>query len=123
VPRRSKRVDSIEKTIGARIADLRKRRAITQVELAQKLGMTQSVLSRYERGVLRLHGALVIEIAKALRASSDEVLNIKEAPSNGNIFKDRRFVRRLQQIEKLSKRKKEALLTTIDAFLRGEQRP
>jgi transcriptional regulator with XRE-family HTH domain len=94
---------------------------MTQVELAHKLGMSQSLLSRYERGDLRLHGALVADLARTLRISADELLGLKEAKENG-IVGERRFARRLQQIEKLSKRKKEALLTTLDAFLRGEER-
>ena len=116
MPRRSRQVASAEKTIGARIAEIRKRQAMTQVELAAKLGMSQSLLSRYERGTLRLHGALVGEIARALHVGADELLGLKETKEDG-FFADRRFVRRLQQIDKLSKRKKEALLTTIDAFL------
>jgi len=93
---------------------------MTQVQLAAKLGMSQSLLSRYERGSLRLHGALVGDIARALQTSADELLGLKEVKANG-LFPDRRFVRRLQMIEGLSKRKKEALLTTLDAFLRGER--
>jgi transcriptional regulator with XRE-family HTH domain len=99
---------------------MRKRQAMTQVQLAAKLGMSQSLLSRYERGSLRLHGALVGDIARALQTSADELLGLKEVKANG-FFPDRRFVRRLQMIEGLSKRKKEALLTTLDAFLRGER--
>jgi transcriptional regulator with XRE-family HTH domain len=95
---------------------------LTQVELARKLGMSQSLLSRYERGDLRLHGALVAEVAHALHVTADELLGLKE-PKEDGFFSDRRFVRRLQQIDRLSKRKKEALLTTIDAFLRGERHP
>lgn len=120
MPRRSRKIASAEKTIGTRIAEVRKRQAMTQVQLAAKLGMGQSLLSRYERGTLRLHGALVMEIARALQVSTDEILGLKETKANG-FLADRRFVRRLQQIEGLSKRKKEALLTTIDAFLRGER--
>lgn len=116
LPRRSRQVAAAEKTIGARIAEIRKRQAMTQVELAAKLAMSQSLLSRYERGTLRLHGALVGEIARALHVGADELLGLKDAKEDG-FFADRRFVRRLQQIDKLSKRKKEALLTTIDAFL------
>ncbi len=120
MPRRSRKIASAEKAIGGRIADIRKRRAMTQVELAARLGMGQSLLSRYERGMLRLHGALVVDVARALQVSTDEVLGLKDSRGEG-FFADRRFVRRLQQIDGLSKRKKEALLTTIDAFLRGER--
>ena len=120
MPRRSRKIASAEKAIGGRIADIRKAQAMTQVELAARLGMGQSLLSRYERGTLRLHGALVVDVARALQVSTDEVLGLKDSKGNG-FFADRRFVRRLQQIEGLSKRKKVALLTTIDAFLRGER--
>jgi transcriptional regulator with XRE-family HTH domain len=123
MPRRTRKIASAEKAIGARIADIRKRQAMTQVELAARLGMGQSLLSRYERGTLRLHGALVVDVARALQVSTDELLGLKDSKGNGHGFlAERRFMRRLRQIEGLSKRKKEALLTTIDAFLRGEDR-
>ena len=121
MPRRTTKVTTLEQTIGARIAQIRKQRGMSQTDLAKKIGLSQSVLSRHERGTLRLHGALVTELAKALHSSADEILGLKESKQDG-LFTDRRFVRRLQQIERLSKRKKEALLTTIDAFLRGESR-
>jgi hypothetical protein len=33
-------------------------------------------------------------------------------------MRDRRFLRRLEQIDRLPRRKRDALLTTIDAFLK-----
>ena len=122
MPRRTTKVTTFEQMIGGRISQLRKQRGLSQTELAKRIGLSQSVLSRHERGMLRLHGALVADLAKALQTTSDEILGLKEPKQDGP-FSDRRFVRRLQQIEGLSKRKKEALLTTIDAFLRGERRP
>jgi transcriptional regulator with XRE-family HTH domain len=93
-----------------------------QLELAEKLSVSQSVLSRYERGAIRLHGTLVAEMAKILRVSTDELLGLRETKHNGT-HQDRRFIRRLEQIEKLPRRKKQALLSTIDSFLKGEARP
>jgi transcriptional regulator with XRE-family HTH domain len=120
VPRRSRKTDTVERTIGAKLVELRKRRAMKQVDLAAQLGMSQSLLSRYEKGRLRLHGALVTEMAKALHVSTDEILGFKDVANGHDFFADRRVVRRLQQIEKLPRRKKEILLATIDSFLRGE---
>ncbi len=107
-----------EHTIGNRLRELRKRRGMTQVELAQRLGMDQSVLSRYERGELRLHGALLTAFAKALRARPDEILGFQPLKALGTL-NDHRFIRRLQLIDKLSKRDKEVLLRSIDTFLTG----
>jgi transcriptional regulator with XRE-family HTH domain len=122
MPRRSTKVAGPEKLIGSKIVEIRKRLGMPQVELAAKLGMSQSILSRYERGTIRLHGALVAEFARALQVSADELLGLKEAPSNGHRPLNRRFVRRLQRIESLPRRKQDALLTTIDAFLKSEGR-
>ena len=122
MPRLRKEKTSRQADIGARVAAIRKRQALTQVELARKLGMSQSLLSRYERGVLRLHGTLIIDVAKVLQTSADEILGLKESKGNG-LFTDRRFVRRLQKLERLPKRKKAALLTTLDSFLKGAHTP
>ena len=91
---------------------------MTQVELADKLGISQALLSAYERGDARIHGELVAAFAKALRTSADEILGLKTTKHNG-FFPDRRFLRRLQKIDKLSVRNKQTLLKTIDAFLKG----
>ena len=106
-----------EKTIGQRLRDLRTRRGLTQVEVAKRLGVPQVLVSEYELGKTRIHGALVAAFAKVLRTSADEILGLKESKGNG-LIKDRRFLRRLEQIDKLPRRKKDALLTTIDAFLK-----
>jgi len=91
---------------------------MTQMELAEKLGIRQVLVSQYELGKVRVHGALIAAFAKALRTSADVILGVKESKENG-LIKDRRFLRRLEQIDRLPRRKKDALLTTIDAFLKG----
>lgn len=106
-----------EQTIARRLRELRKRRGLSQVELAQKVGIDQTLLSTYERGAVRIHGAMVAALATALRATTDVLLGLKDSKENG-LIKDRRFLRRLEQIDRLPRRKKDALLTTIDAFLK-----
>lgn len=119
LPRLGKYIAPVdEQTIARRLRELRKRRGLTQVELAKRVGIDQTLLSTYERGTVRLHGAMVAALAKALRSTSDEILGLKESKENGHM-KDRRFLRRLEQIDRLPRRKKDALLTTIDAFLKN----
>ena len=62
--------------------------------------------------------SLVAAIARALNTTDDELLGLKE-PKEKGLFADRRFALRLQKTETLSKRKKEALLTTINQFLKS----
>ena len=106
-----------EETLGARIAGLRKDRGMTQKELAERLKVSQPVVSDYENDVIRIPADVVVELAKILNASTDEILGLKaDIPRNGTI-KNRRLLRQVQAIDKLSKRDQEALLRTIDAFL------
>lgn len=119
MPRRRSKPAAPESIIGSRIAEIRRRRTLTQVQLAGALGMDQSLLSRYERGALRLHGSLVADLARVLQVTADEILGLQEPKENGFRL-DRRVVRRIQRIERLPRRKKEILLATIDSFLRGE---
>ena len=106
-----------QETIGQRLARLRKERAIAQQELADRLGVTQPHVSEWERGGLRLHGELIVEMAGILGVSADELLGLEKITAAGGAAPARRFTRRLQAIAKLPKRDQEALLRTIDAFL------
>jgi transcriptional regulator with XRE-family HTH domain len=101
--------------LGRTIAKLRKDRGFTQVELAQKLDLTQAIVSDYERGRLRPHPGILSRLASALQVSADELLGLRPVQKAGAY--DRRFLRRLQAIAKLPKRDQDALLRTIDAFL------
>jgi transcriptional regulator with XRE-family HTH domain len=104
-----------EETIGQRMARLRREHGITQVELAEILGVPQPMISAYENGGLRLHGELIVELAKVLDVSADQLLGLKEikngTPKNG------RLLRKLQQLESLPRRDQQALMRTIEAFL------
>ncbi len=106
-------------TIAERVARMRREKGITQVEMAELLGVSQSVVSDYERGALRLHGELIAKVAEILGASADEILGleVKAASKEQGAATNRRLLRRIQQIDSLPKRDQEALLRTIDAFL------
>jgi transcriptional regulator with XRE-family HTH domain len=108
-----KRADT---ALGKRLARLRKERGYTQVELAEKTGVVQVIISDYERGKLRPHPDMIVRLAKAMQISADELLGLS-APQANTPPVNRRFLRRLQAVDKLPKRDQEALLRTIDAFL------
>ena len=101
------------------VAKARQAVGLTQAELAEKVGILQNIVSAHERGRLRLSAEMLIRFARALDVSTDDLLGIQEKPSNGTT-KNRRLLRRISHIDKLSKRDQEALLRTIDAFLAKE---
>jgi transcriptional regulator with XRE-family HTH domain len=105
-------------TVGSRIARLRRDKGLTQVELAERLGVTQPAVSDYENDDIRLPADVVVQIARILGVSTDELLGLKETPGKATSSpKNRRLYRRLQDIEKLPRRDQQALLRTIEAFL------
>lgn len=110
-----------EKTVGGHLRDLRKRRGLSQAEVAERLGVYQSLLSEYERGTVRVPGTIIAALARIYRTSSDEILGLKPLKEDGP-FRDRRFIRRLERIEKLPKRAKQTLLKTLDTYLDGAER-
>ena len=108
----------INETFGKRLARFRKIRGLSQTELSEKIGISQSTLTDYERDKLRLHDKLIVKIAKILKVSSDELLGIK---NNGHKepLPSLRLIRRLIEIESLPLSQQKALLKNIDMFLKA----
>lgn len=109
-----------DKSIGGKLRQIRLARGMTQVELAEELGINQSLISEYEKGSVRLHAPLVAGFAKALNVSSDEILGLKATKSNGSI-KNRRFIRRLRKVEQLPVAQQEAVLKLLDGVLQSQR--
>ena len=110
-----------EKSIGDRLRELRRKRGLSQAEVAESLGVHQSLVSEYERGTVRVPSTVLAAFTRVLRTSPDQILGLKPLKENG-LFSDRRFIRRLERVEKLPKRSKQALLKTIDTYLDGAER-
>ena len=110
-----------EETLGERIAKLRKKRGLTQIELAEKIGLLQGLISDYENDKIRPHFEMVIRIALALEVTADELLGMKNTTSN-ETKPDMKLIRRLKKIESLPLAQRKALLKTIDTFLKGSEK-
>jgi len=104
-----------DETLGQRLSRYRRERGLTQIELAKKMESIQTLISDYERDQLRPHPEMLVKFAAALEVSADELLGLKNKPRQP--LSSRRWIRRVQDIEKLSKRDQDALVRTIDAFL------
>ena len=111
-----RRPDSEGAAIGGRLALLRKERGITQVELAEALGVSQPVISEYESGSIPLRAEQLLVLSRLLRVSADVLLGLRaEAPISSSA--DSRLARRLRDAMRLPRRDRDALTRTIDAFL------
>jgi len=106
---------------GQRLARLRKERGYTQIELAEKTGIPQTLITDYERDRLRLHAEMVVRFAQALEVSADELLGLNGAKKNGEKT-SLRLLRRTKRIAELPSSQQKTLLKTIDTFLKGAGR-
>ena len=68
-----------------RIQDLIKNRKVTQAELADKIGISESALSRYLQGKTEMLGdGYIIRIAKLFEVSTDFLLGETDIPHRKN---------------------------------------
>ena len=101
--------------LGKHIAELRKERGFTQVELAGQLAVSQAVIASYEGGRVRPHPRFILRLAELLEVSTDELLGAQPRKSNNRI--PRRILRRVEQVAQLPLAEQKALLKTIDAVV------
>jgi len=69
-----------DETLGQRIARIRRKRELTQKDLAEKIGITRSRLSNYEIDRIRLYDEMLIRFAIALNVSLDYLVGLKDDP-------------------------------------------
>jgi transcriptional regulator with XRE-family HTH domain len=109
-------IDFGSEGLGKRLARIRRERGFTQVQLAEQIGIIQSLVSDYETDRLKLSAEMAVRFALAMGITTDELLytSVKKTPGKAP---SRKVLRRLEQIESLPRRKQEALIMTIDQFL------
>jgi transcriptional regulator with XRE-family HTH domain len=115
-------LDYGNETVGQRLARVRKEHGYTQVGLAKKIGIIQSLISDYETDRLRLSAEMTVRFALALDVSTDDLLNPKAKSRTARKKPSLKIMRRIEEIEKLPPRRQAFVLTALDSLLRGEAR-
>jgi transcriptional regulator with XRE-family HTH domain len=109
-------VDFGGETLGERIARIRKERGFTQIELAAKIGIIQTIVSAIEIDERKLSAEMAVRFAQALDVSMDELLGPGRQQKKGR-KPSRKILRRLERIEMLPRTQQIAVLKTIDNAL------
>ena len=107
-------------SIGSRIASVRKKRGLTQTQLAEEIGITQSLVSDYETGRLHLNDEMIIRFSLALKVSSDELLGIKD--SGDQTEHSLKIIRRLKRLEQLNDYQQKTILQSLDLMIDSAER-
>ena len=97
---------------GERLAGLRKKKKISQDELAKTLGVHAPIIGRYERGQVNPSVEVAAKIANALEVSLDYLVGATDQEL------DKSILNKVLDIQQLNDDDKLHIITTLDALLR-----
>jgi len=106
--------------LGGRIAIQRKAQGITQVELAEGLGISQQAMNSFEKGRRRVPVSLLPVIAQTLQTTLDALVDHDSTPAIAAPKKrgpQKKIQQQLQQIEALPVTKQRLVVQMIDAVI------
>jgi len=104
---------------GARLIAKRREKGMTQVQLAQAAETTQRAISFYEAGGGNPTADSVARLAKALCATTDELLGLTQANDQATAPTtpdERRLWRRFRQLVTLPEKDRRAVLRMLDTM-------
>lgn len=102
--------------LGARIATLRKEQGITQVQLAELLGVSQQAITAYEVGRRRIQVSALPVIAKALGVAVEALLGA-ESKATGKRGRAPKLQQQMERINRLPKAQQRFVMQVLDSVL------
>ena len=104
--------------LGSRITDLRKVKAWSQSQLAEKVGISYAQIGRYETKGSQPSAEVLKKIAEALDTSVDFLINGNTEDKANAVLNDAEVIRYFKEVDNLPSDDKTALLRVIGGFLR-----
>lgn len=105
-------------SIGRRLARLRRERGLTQTQLAERIGILQTLVTDYEHDRLRLSAEMAVRFTLALGVSLDAwLLPEAAAPAPKKRVPSRAITRRMAMFEMLPRHQQRLVLTALDMLL------
>ena len=115
LPQRPKRTaNTPAEAFGQRLRRLRKAKGLTQTELGDQIGISQRVVTYYEREGGSPSPELLVKFAQALGISYEALLGVRRAEAQP--VENVRLLRRLKRIEQLPAQDRRTVLKMIDAL-------
>jgi transcriptional regulator with XRE-family HTH domain len=101
---------------GRRLHALRTARGMTQIELAEAIDSSQRAISHYETVADYPPAAVIVDLARVLRVSTDELLGVKKTKVPRESPEVRRLWRRFQQVLDLPEKDRRAIIRMINSL-------
>ena len=106
-----------QNAFGQRLVALRQAKGLTQVQLAKAAGMSQRAISYYETEAEFPPAPALITLASILAVSTDELLGLKPAQSNGDSsVEKKRLWKRFQKMDALPTKDQRAVIRLINSL-------
>ena len=105
--------------LGARIAELRKAQGITQIQMADALGVSQQTINSYEVARRRIPVSALPILAQLFSMSIDELLG-KQSQSNSKRGPASKLQRQVEQISQLPRAKQKFVTEMLEAVLQQQ---
>ena len=103
------------KMLGSRVAQLRKVQDLTQVQLAQTLGISQQMVASYEIGRRRIPVSMLTPLARVLEVQIDELLGdaAKSQSKRGPTSQLQRSIERIGELPRVKQKFVIEMLETV----------
>ncbi len=101
--------------LGARIAELRKAQNITQVEMADALGVSQQTINSYEVGRRRIPVSALTTLARTLGVNVETLIGEKTPPAKRGPTP--KLQQQVERLGRLPQAKQRVVMEMLEGFL------
>lgn len=101
--------------LGTRIATARKAQGMTQVQLADELGVAQQVVASYEVGRHRIPASFLPRLARALAITVEDLIGAEAQPARRGPAP--KLLQQIERIQRLPKPKQRFVMEMLDTVL------
>lgn len=107
--------------LGERIAATRKAQGITQVQLAELLGVAQQTMAHYEGGSVRIPVETLAQLAQHLNTSVEALIGTQNTKARGKRGPASKLEQQLEQVGRLPKAQQKFVSQMLDTVLQQAQ--
>ena len=107
------------KELGHKIATLRKEQRITQVQLAEILGISQQYMQAFEAGRRKVPSSMLPTLAEVLAVSVEELIGIATT-QNKKRGPAPKLLKQIEQISQLPKTKQKFVMDMLDTVIQQQ---
>ena len=104
--------------LGKRIQELRKQIGLTQAQLATKIEVSHTQLTRYESKNIQPPADVLQRLAEVFDVSIDYLVNGNKSDKVEQTLKDAEMIKQFKQLDKLPEEEKKSILKVLGALIR-----